>query len=97
MSARTVQDVIQVLKYRIVPLLQEYFYDDWEKIALILGGVGRHEKDACIIYKTIITPAEVFPFGYGDVSLEPVVRYHVKPGISAEDLKRIYETDHYGG
>ncbi|BDY13884.1 AAA family ATPase [Hydrogenimonas cancrithermarum] len=33
----------QVFKNRIIPLLQEYFYDDWEKIRLMLGDNQKDE------------------------------------------------------
>ena len=33
-----------VFKNRILPLLQEYFYDDWEKIRLVLGDSQKDEN-----------------------------------------------------
>jgi len=33
----TLDELNAVMKNRIIPLLQEYFYDDWEKVLLILG------------------------------------------------------------
>ncbi len=38
----TPEELHGVFKNRIIPLLQEYFYDDWEKIRLVLND---HEKN----------------------------------------------------
>lgn len=33
-------DLVNIMKNKVIPLLQEYFYGDWEKIELILDGAG---------------------------------------------------------
>ena len=38
---KTFKELDNVMKNKIIPLLQEYFYDDWEKIQIVLGD---HEK-----------------------------------------------------
>jgi len=35
----------QIFKNKIIPLLQEYFYDDWEKIQIVLGDHPRQGAD----------------------------------------------------
>ncbi len=37
MGINTMQDLSSVMSNKIIPLLQEYFYDDWEKIQIVLG------------------------------------------------------------
>ena len=34
----TMRKLRSIMEKRVIPLLQEYFYDDWSKIKLILGG-----------------------------------------------------------
>lgn len=41
----TLEELERIFRYKIIPLLQEYFYDDWEKIQMVLGR-GFIEKTA---------------------------------------------------
>ena len=44
-SQSTIQELIAVFEKKIIPLLQEYFFNDWEKINLVLGDNGMIIKD----------------------------------------------------
>lgn len=44
-SNSTVQELMAVFEKKIIPLLQEYFFNDWEKINLVLGNNGMIIKD----------------------------------------------------
>ena len=37
-GVKTLDDLAEAFQRRIMPLLQEYFYDDWSKIRSVLGG-----------------------------------------------------------
>ena len=43
-QSRSIQTLGEIFRDKVIPLLQEYFYDDYEKICLVLGDKKRPEQ-----------------------------------------------------
>lgn len=72
----TIETLSQTFQNSILPLLQEYFYDDYEKIRLVLGDNKK------TIYQFIIHSNEDYNklFGPTDLDLEDQVEYIIDRG-----------------
>ena len=65
-----------IFKKNIIPLLQEYFYEDYEKIRIVLGDNAKDE-DEQFIFAESIKPKDVFEGDIGDIDI-PEKKYIIK-------------------
>lgn len=83
LGIKTLADLERVFRRKVIPLLQEYFYDDWSKVALVLNdSVGRFiERDVRV------------PRGLAgsDLVIEPRSRFKVNDSpFQLEAFQHIY-------
>ena len=70
----TIEKLAMIFKKSIIPLLQEYFYEDYKKIRLVLGD-NRKSEDAQFIIEKAHDYAALF--GDVDVGLDDGYRYEI--------------------
>ncbi len=56
-----------IFKKNVIPLLQEYFYEDYEKIRIVLGDNAKDEDEQFILAVSI--PEDVFEGNIGDIDI----------------------------
>ena len=65
-SNSTVRDLAVIFENCIIPLLQEYFYDDYEKIRLVLGDNNKQDDKLVFVKATATDNVGLF----GNVSFD---------------------------
>jgi AAA domain (dynein-related subfamily) len=49
MGVKTLRDLVKVIKFKLIPVLQEYFYGDWEKIGIVLGDYLKQDASLRLV------------------------------------------------
>lgn len=84
LNCTTLEDLRDVFLQNIIPLLQEYFYGDWEKICLVLGcgtnGNGGATKNRHpLVNAEELVEKDILGF---DLDFDDCCRYEVHPDFS---------------
>ena len=87
LNVQTLNDLRRVFLDRLIPLLQEYFYDDWSKIGLVLGcpfDEGRTRNATPILAAHELDAEGIL----GDVDdYETKLRFQVNPDFEDADAR----------
>ncbi|ARK79247.1 hypothetical protein BOC40_01480 [Burkholderia pseudomallei] len=89
MGIRTLAELQQALSQRVVPLLQEYFFEDLDKVRLVLTGGTR---DSVFFTSRALMPAELFPGAKSAVGTDARPTFAVTDSASwsEADIMRLY-------
>ncbi|MGR6118433.1 AAA family ATPase [Aeribacillus composti] len=90
MHIETLDDIIRTFKNRIIPLLEEYFYEDLEKIQIVLADLDASgELKPNAIYKhEMLHPDELLEY-QGHLIIENKKNFYIGE-ITRESLQKIY-------
>ena len=91
MSVRNADDVVRIIRDKIVPLLEEYFFNDLQKIQMVFNDLdesGELRSDAIYMHSTLYVDS-YFDF-VGDYLILDKKRYFINPNITETSLKHIY-------
>jgi len=99
MNIATKKDLDKIMKNKIIPLMQEYFYDDWEKIQIVLGDHKKQLEKQDILKSEIeryqfivskeIKEKDILGFEHPDIENESV-KYNINNEFTKESYIKIY-------
>lgn len=92
-KVKTFSDLQTVFTQQLIPLLQEYFYNDWHRIQLVFNDVreDNHAVTPQIIQHKVVSAETVLGFAHQD--FEDQIEYSVaEPSeITAQAISKIYQ------
>lgn len=91
LGAKSANAIAGVITNSVIPLLEEYFYDDVQKIQLVFNDLDdTGDLRANAIYLSDEIEADKY-FSYtGDYMIDDKKHYHVSESITVDSLKQIY-------
>ncbi len=93
LTVSTHAELCDVFRDRIIPLLQEYFFNDWARIQLVLGDnrTWGKEPDQRLIWvrKTYTSTATTNLFGDIPDTVDEVVSYEINPHLLAHEYEQV--------
>lgn len=77
--AATRAKIAEVMRYKVIPLLAEYFYEDWSKVATVLGDAAQ-DKPKFLVREVMTMPAGLDPDAFSGAR----DRWRVRPEVEGD-------------
>ncbi|MEF2252721.1 McrB family protein [Ralstonia solanacearum] len=92
MGIHSLEDLRSTLAHRVIPLLQEYFFEDMSKVRIALTG---NTKPSAFFTTRTLSPSTLFPGATGLVGMESRETFKVTDSStwSESDILRLYRTE----
>ena len=91
LSVRSGKDVVDMMRDKVIPLLEEYFFSDLQKVQLVLNDLdesGELRENPIYMHSTL--SADGFFEYVGDYLLDDKRHYFVNPKIDANAVRHVY-------
>ena len=90
-KAPTIQTLASIFEKSVIPLLQEYFYEDYQKIQLVLGDNGKQDPKTKFILDEEVKAKKIFKGHVEDVVDLPEKKYTINKDafLNIESYKQI--------
>jgi len=95
LNIKSYEDLKNIFLNRIIPLLQEYFYDDWEKIQIVFADLEEKDpekvrKNAIIQWRDKEFASDKYLNSVTDQDIEKRL-YEVTKDLEPESIRKIYQ------
>ncbi|MCU0390239.1 MAG: AAA family ATPase [Thermoflexibacter sp.] len=87
-NIENIEQLAQLFVFRLIPLLQEYFYDQWEKIAMILSNKN---GDCDFLENNLLKSIDLFHKNCDNSGFQEKTTYYTKTWTALID-KKIYQS-----
>jgi len=91
MEIKDIDSLRKTVVYEIIPMLSEYFYDDWQQIRRVLADENAPAEHQ-IITRNLLDPEHLFADTDEDMPEKLDFRVKRPDDISADALRKIYES-----
>ena len=90
-GCKSLEDISNTIKNSVIPLLEEYFYDDVQKIQLIFNDLDDNGdlRPTAIYRHNILVADDYFPYT-GDYMIDDKKHFSVSNNITKDSLEQIY-------
>lgn len=90
-GVRTFDDLRRVMSRQVVPLLQEYFYDDWRRIQLVLADAGLGSEFQIVRQSTVPVKRLYSAAIAGELDDRQLFSVASEGEITPDAIRKIYE------
>ena len=91
LSVKSEADVITVIRDKVVPLLEEYFFNDLQKLQLVFNDLDESGdlRDNPVYVHSTLTVDSYFDY-IGDYLLDDKKHYQLNPELNTNSLRHVY-------